>query len=176
MDKIDYTAHTCKDCGHTCFDSMVQCIREPDVLKEPQEPLISDPTIKENELELNKTDVKDQIWICFICRTIYEDHFEGMTVTDGCCIPIEKLFPYSPTYKLESMEKSLANSTEGLVVQGRKVRELQKENERLVLALKEIVKGEGAYNEDNMQHAINTIENMKQLAKEALEPITESEG
>ena len=38
----------------------------------------------------------------------------------------------------------------------------------LMEALKEISKGEGAYNEDKLEHANNTIENMKSIATEAL--------
>ena len=39
----------------------------------------------------------------------------------------------------------------------------------LIEALHEISKGEGAYNEDRLEHANNTIENMKSIANETLE-------
>lgn len=39
---------------------------------------------------------------------------------------------------------------------------------RLREALKEIQKGEGAYSTDQLEHAGNTIENMKNIAREAL--------
>lgn len=35
-------------------------------------------------------------------------------------------------------------------------------------ALKEIAKGEGAYSHDQLEHATNTIRNMKEIANEAL--------
>ena len=40
--------------------------------------------------------------------------------------------------------------------------------ERVKIILEEIEKGEGAYSRDVLQHAENTIENMKKLAREAL--------
>lgn len=36
-------------------------------------------------------------------------------------------------------------------------------------ALKEILKGQGAFSLDHKQHAINTIENMKDIAREAIQ-------
>ena len=38
----------------------------------------------------------------------------------------------------------------------------------LIEALHEISKGEGAYNEDRLEHANNTIENMKSIAVKAI--------
>ncbi len=43
----------------------------------------------------------------------------------------------------------------------------------VVIRLKEIAKGEGEFSRDPITHAINTIENMKRLAKEALEILKE---
>ena len=45
---------------------------------------------------------------------------------------------------------------------------LQDEVKELVEALEEIKKGEGAYSQDHLTHANNTIENMKSIAEEAL--------
>ncbi len=42
-------------------------------------------------------------------------------------------------------------------------------NTDLLEALTEILKGEGAYDTDRFEHANNTIENMKSIAKEAIE-------
>ena len=39
----------------------------------------------------------------------------------------------------------------------------------LIKGLHEISKGEGAYNEDRLEHANNTIENLKSIANETLE-------
>lgn len=39
--------------------------------------------------------------------------------------------------------------------------------------LKEIMKGEGAYSRDRLTHAGNCVENMKGLAKQALELLEE---
>ena len=38
----------------------------------------------------------------------------------------------------------------------------------LLQALEEIIKGEGPFSQDHMQHAINTIEAMKDLARAAI--------
>ncbi len=40
---------------------------------------------------------------------------------------------------------------------------------RLIELLEEIIEGKGAYSLDRLEHASNTIKNMKSLAKEALE-------
>lgn len=42
---------------------------------------------------------------------------------------------------------------------------------KTVNALKEITKGEGAYSMEKLKHASNTIDNMKSLAKKALEDL-----
>jgi hypothetical protein len=41
-------------------------------------------------------------------------------------------------------------------------------HDALVAALEEIAKGEGAYNRDPLQHAMNCIDNMKSIAALAL--------
>lgn len=48
------------------------------------------------------------------------------------------------------------------------IAKLQAENERLKEALKEILEGKGRYSSDKFTHAINTIDDMKTIAKEAL--------
>jgi len=47
--------------------------------------------------------------------------------------------------------------------------ELQTEFSRLLAALAEIEKGEGAYSRDPLEHASNTIDYMKRIAREARE-------
>jgi hypothetical protein len=43
------------------------------------------------------------------------------------------------------------------------------------LALKQIEKGEGRFDHDHLQHAINTIENMKEIATGALDEVHAAE-
>ena len=45
---------------------------------------------------------------------------------------------------------------------------LKAENERLKEALEEIKKGEGRYSLDQFEHCRNTVEDMKELAEQAL--------
>lgn len=45
--------------------------------------------------------------------------------------------------------------------------------EPLLKALKEITKGEGAFSQDRLTHATNTIENMKDIAQAALDSLEE---
>ena len=40
--------------------------------------------------------------------------------------------------------------------------------DELLTALKEIAKGEGAYSRDQLEHCVNAVENMKNLAKQAI--------
>lgn len=47
-------------------------------------------------------------------------------------------------------------------------KKLQARVNELEAALREILKGEGTFSLDHKQHAINTIENMKTLARTAL--------
>ena len=47
------------------------------------------------------------------------------------------------------------------------------QNKQLAEALREIAKGEGAYSMDRLEHASNTIDNMKQLAEAALRLVRE---
>ena len=49
------------------------------------------------------------------------------------------------------------------------LRALKAENERLRGELAEIAKGEGAFSRDPLTHASNTIENMTDIARRALE-------
>jgi len=46
--------------------------------------------------------------------------------------------------------------------------------EKAIKKLEEALKGEGAYNRDQLTHAGNTIESMKDLIREALEILKES--
>ena len=48
------------------------------------------------------------------------------------------------------------------------IRRLEVNGPKLLEALKEIAKGEGKYNRDPLQHAENTIENMKTIANKAI--------
>lgn len=48
---------------------------------------------------------------------------------------------------------------------------LRIQNEKLIEALREIEKGEGPFSLDHKQHAINTIENMKSIARAALKEV-----
>jgi hypothetical protein len=50
---------------------------------------------------------------------------------------------------------------------------MTKLNEELINALQEIAKGEGAFNRDPLKHAENTIENMKTIARKALQKTRE---
>ena len=50
------------------------------------------------------------------------------------------------------------------------------QDNKLVEALKEITKGEGAYDMDKLKWANNTIENMKQIAIQALTETKEQKG
>lgn len=47
-------------------------------------------------------------------------------------------------------------------------KQLEATNTKLLEALKEIAKGEGAYSRDPLKHAGNTIVNMRQIAREAI--------
>jgi hypothetical protein len=47
---------------------------------------------------------------------------------------------------------------------------LDAEIARLRAALTEISKGEGAFSRDPLTHAVNTIDSMKQIARDALSP------
>lgn len=49
------------------------------------------------------------------------------------------------------------------------INKLKADNEVLVGACREIMKGQGAYSMDQFEHARNTINNMKKIAKQALE-------
>lgn len=49
------------------------------------------------------------------------------------------------------------------------VEALEAENERLREVLKEITKGEGRFSRDHLTHCENTVEDMKELAREGLE-------
>lgn len=46
--------------------------------------------------------------------------------------------------------------------------EIEKERDALLEALKEISKGQGAFSMDHLTHAVNTIEDMKGIAKVAI--------
>jgi hypothetical protein len=46
---------------------------------------------------------------------------------------------------------------------------MSKREEFLYLTLKEIVKGEGRFSLDHLEHAKNTIENMQELAQEGID-------
>jgi len=52
-------------------------------------------------------------------------------------------------------------------------RQLLEQRNELLEALKEISKGEGRYDMDKLIHASNTIEDMKNIAKEAIKKATE---
>ena len=52
---------------------------------------------------------------------------------------------------------------------------LRSQRDALKAALEEISEGKGRYDMDPMQHAINTIDDMKELASEALKKATDNE-
>jgi len=60
------------------------------------------------------------------------------------------------------------DNTELLV---KKIKDLEAKVELAKEKLKEITKGEGRYNPDNLTHASNTIEDMKELAKQTLKQL-----
>jgi hypothetical protein len=65
---------------------------------------------------------------------------------------------------MSALIKELNSGTVGIGLNRRAVAEI----ERLTDALKEIAEGKGAYSQDQMEHASNTIEDMKKLATDAL--------
>ena len=52
--------------------------------------------------------------------------------------------------------------------QGKYIDQIEAENKELRESLKEIIKGDGAYDMDRLKHASNCIENMKSIALKAL--------
>ena len=54
-----------------------------------------------------------------------------------------------------------------------RARKLETQRNDLLAALQEIEKGEGRFDLDHKQHAINTIENMKAIARIAIAKATE---
>lgn len=57
---------------------------------------------------------------------------------------------------------------EGAAEKEAEMRALAKENRKLREALREITEGKGRYNRDQLIHASNTIEDMKEIATNAL--------
>lgn len=53
------------------------------------------------------------------------------------------------------------------------VHELEIQNQKLLNALREIARGEGAYSRDELTHARNTIENTLKIANKAIDEYTE---
>ena len=56
------------------------------------------------------------------------------------------------------------------------VHELEIQNQKLLNALREVAKGEGAYSRDELAHARNTIENMLKIANKAINEHTERDS
>jgi hypothetical protein len=64
--------------------------------------------------------------------------------------------------RIKTMHANNLHSKEDVPVLLERIRELE-------ITLQEISKGEGPYNEDPLKHAANCIEDMKRIAKEALD-------
>lgn len=52
------------------------------------------------------------------------------------------------------------------------IQKLQAQNKIMLEALQEIAKGQGAFSRDPLEHASNTIDNMKEIANEAIKNTT----
>lgn len=55
--------------------------------------------------------------------------------------------------------------------EGIDISKLSRERDELLAALEEISEGKGRYNQDQFEHAKNTIEDMKQIALEAIQKV-----
>lgn len=71
--------------------------------------------------------------------------------------------------EIEFLGKQLYVLKEGYAIKSRELDFLEVDKTELLKALKEISKGEGRYNQDQRIHASNTIEDMKEIAQEAVE-------
>lgn len=74
-------------------------------------------------------------------------------------------------------DKSEGGEVEAVVLDAAdvEVRRVDKAFDAMLDALREIVKGEGAYNRDPLEHASNCIEHMQDVAREAIAKVEAQE-